>query len=811
MRNERKRKKGVITACAIVMSLLLASCTAGDVTEEKTGSEQARTTIKVENEASDTTSEKNTEEVPDAVQNEDPKDQPGSTNDDAPKDSIAGNPADEAEIGLNTDTIAVEQKIVISEILSSNSKYMEHGGDFCDIIELANVSDEDVDLAGFCISDTLFNPMKAHLSGVIGRGGMKVFFCVGEGADYTLSELPFKISASGETVVLSDAQGDIIETVDVPKLLKNSSFARMDDGSFAVCDDPTPGLANDAVTSDMIVGSLSVSPEDGTRSEGPVEVTFTVPEGCDVFYTLDGSEPKTSSKKYSGDPIVLKKTTTVRTLTRLILTPQKSEITTLQNLDTDTPQNSATTTPQNSATTTPQNSATTPQNSATTTPQNSATTTPQDTDTDTPQDQDTLRNPGSGINSGTTTVEKTKLQSFSFFINEPDETLDDVCVGISVGDLSRLNASPHSSTRYPASIAMYRDGLKVFDETVGMNAHGNTSAVYDKKSYRIKFSKKFGESKLHYRLFDNLDIDSFDSFVLRGSSQDNEDIMLKDELVPEILRQGGIVDEVLTTSYRPVNLYLNGEYRGLYYIREHIDGPMIASHYGCNEEDVTIVEQCKEIKCGTAGKEWTDLWDYVGSHELTDPEAYAHVESLVSLESVADYYLIQIWLHNIDTDNLRVYKVGDDKWRYALYDLDLTLNDDGTNGPTFMLGRYNRGLYTFNALVFKLLKNPEFMELFLSRMQLLYTTILSEEKVLKIVDAFVGKIDHDMERSCALWGPHTDSSGGVYYVNYTTWKRRVEKFKTRFAGRTSLVAAEFVKLKGVGEELVKKYLTDVIK
>jgi hypothetical protein len=358
---------------------------------------------------------------------------------------------------------------------------------------------------------------------------------------------------------------------------------------------------------------------------------------------------------------------------------------------------------------------------------------------------------------------------------------------------------------------MYRDGLKVFDETVGMNAHGNTSAVYDKKSYRIKFSKKFGESKLHYRLFDNLDIDSFDSFVLRGSSQDNEDIMLKDELVPEILRQGGIVDEVLTTSYRPVNLYLNGEYRGLYYIREHIDGPMIASHYGCNEEDVTIVEQCKEIKCGTAGKEWTDLWDYVGSHELTDPEAYAHVESLVSLESVADYYLIQIWLHNIDTDNLRVYKVGDDKWRYALYDLDLTLNDDGTNGPTFMLGRYNRGLYTFNALVFKLLKNPEFMELFLSRMQLLYTTILSEEKVLKIVDAFVGKIDHDMERSCALWGPHTDSSGGVYYVNYTTWKRRVEKFKTRFAGRTSLVAAEFVKLKGVGEELVKKYLTDVIK
>ncbi|MBO4762077.1 MAG: CotH kinase family protein [Lachnospiraceae bacterium] len=654
--------------------------------------------------------------------------------------------------------------IIINEVISSNSKYMEHKGKFCDMIEIANTSNETFDLSEFFLSDTLFEPAKGKLVGEIAPYSFEVFFCVGDECDPAEHELPFKISASGETVVLAGSTGSIIETVDVPQLQKNTSYARTEDGNFVVCADPTPGVANSEMTGDMIVGSLSVSPEDGTRSEGPVEITFTVPEGCDVFYTLDGSEPKTSSKKYTGDPIVLKKTTTVRTLTRLIFTPQKSEIT--------TPQNSA---------------------------------------TDTPQDQDILRNPGSSINSGTTSVEKTRLQSFSFFIGEPNETLDDVCVGIGVGDLSRLNASPHSSTRYPASIAMYHEGVKVFDETCGMNANGNTSAVYDKKSYRIKFSRKFGESKLHYKLFDNLDIDSFDSFVLRGSSQDNEDVMLKDELVPEILRQGGIVDEVLTTSYRPVNLYLNGEYRGLYYIREHIDGPMIASHYGCDEEDVTVVEQCKEIKCGNAGKEWTELWDYVGSHDLTDPEAYAHVESLVSLESVADYYLVQIWLHNIDTDNLRVYKVGNDKWRYALYDLDLTLNDDGSSGPTFMLGRYNRGLYTFNALIFKLLKNPEFMELFLSRMQLLYTTILSEEKVLKIVDAFVERIDHDMERSCALWGPRDDSSGGVYYINYSTWKRRVEKFKSRFAGRTATVAAEFVKLKGVSDELVEKYLKDIIK
>ena len=632
--------------------------------------------------------------------------------------------------------------IVINEIMSSNSKYVEHDGRFCDMIEIANTSNETFDLSEFFLSDTLFEPAKGKLTGEIAPCSFAVFFCVGDPCDPEKNELPFKISASGETIVLAGSTGSIIEAVDVPQLQKNTSYARREDGSFEISSDPTFRLANDEVTDDMIVGSLSVSPGDGTRSDGPFEVSFSVPEGGDVFYTLDGSEPKTSSKKYSGNPITIKKTTTVRTLTRLAATRDNS--------------------------------------------------------------------PENGTESGTTTVEKTKLQSFSFFVGEPDETLDDVCVGIGGGDLSRLNANPKSSTRYPASIAMYSGGVKVFDETCGMNANGNTSAVYDKKSYRIKFSKKFGESKLHYRLFDNLDIESFDSFVLRGSSQDNEDVMLKDELVPEILRQGGLVDEVLTASFRPVNLYLNGEYRGLYYIREHIDGPMIASHYGCDDEDVTIVEQCREIKCGSAGKEWIELWDYVGSHDLTDPEAYSHVEEIVSLESVADYYLVQMWLHNIDPDNVRVYKVGNEKWRYALYDLDLSLNDDGSDGPRFTLGSYNKGAYTYSALVYKLLKNDSFMDLFLSRMQLLYSTVLSEKSVLAITEEFVGRIDHDMERSCALWGPRDDSSGGVYYVNYSTWKRRIEKFKERFAGRTARVAEAFVKLKGVSAELGGKYLGDIL-
>ncbi|MCR5520705.1 MAG: CotH kinase family protein [Lachnospiraceae bacterium] len=584
----------------------------------------------------------------------------------------------------------------------------------------------------------------------------------GKGSEISGNEAPGDVTGAGQS---ENEMTDTITSAGRSENAKTETGTTNDDARVDSIPNNSEEEAETCINTDtisveqkaVISGSISVNPGDGTRSEGPVEITFSVPEGCDVYYTLDGSEPKTSSKKYNGDPIVLKKTATVRTLTRFSFVTNEFK------------------------------------------------------DGENPVSENTTSEKAeTGSGSGTTSVEKTELQSFSFFIGEPDETLDDVCVGISASDLSRLNASPQSSTRYPVSVAMYRGGIKVFDETCGMNATGNTSAVYDKKSYRLKFTKEFGESKLHYKVFDDLDIDSFDSLVLRGGSQDNEDVIMKDELVPLILRQGNVVSEVFMTHYCPVNLYINGEYRGLYYIREHIDGHTIASHYGCKHEEVTVVEQCREVKCGSAGAEWTDLWNYVDKNDLRDPEAFEYVSSRVSLESVADYYIIQMWLHNIDPDNVRVYKVGDDKWRYALYDLDLTLNDDGSGGAAFMLGRYNKGLYTFNALVYKLLQNNDFMELFLSRMNLLFTTILSEEKVLPIIEYFKGQVEHDMERSCGLWGPHNDSSGGVYYINYSTWKRRVELFKSRFVGRTSITASEFVRLKGVSDELVREYLSGVI-
>lgn len=47
-----------------------------------------------------------------------------------------------------------------------------------------------------------------------------------------------------------------------------------------------------------------IQPNTGTYTEG-AEITVTVPGGCSVYYTMDGSDPTTGSRKYNG-PIAMK-------------------------------------------------------------------------------------------------------------------------------------------------------------------------------------------------------------------------------------------------------------------------------------------------------------------------------------------------------------------------------------------------------------------------------------------------------------------------------------------------------------------------
>lgn len=390
-------------------------------------------------------------------------------------------------------------------------------------------------------------------------------------------------------------------------------------------------------------------------------------------------------------------------------------------------------------------------------------------------------------------------QTFNYYINEPDYELGVLKVSMRPSDFGTMSENYRSNRKYSANATLFENGRQQFTIDCAISMFGCTSREYDKKSYQLTFTTAYGPSKLKYKVFDNLDIDTFNSLVLRSGSQDNESAMMRDEFVSSLFASEGVVTNVLVQAYRPVNLYVNDEYRGVYFIREHIDEHMIASHCGCDPEQVTLLEQGIEVKSGTEAAEWKKMWQFLKDNGPIDAEDYEYLSGIVNLESVADYYIIQIWCANHDLDNVREFKVAGDKWKYILYDLDLTMTSKADNSVKYTIGTLNTGLPRFNALVYRLLENKDFQKLFLDRLKLLTSTVLSEDYACNHLDEMAEVLKHDMKYNCERWQGR-DSSGKVGYRTYKGWEESVAYLRSLIAGRNDIIIRDFCNMKGIDPE-----------
>jgi hypothetical protein len=153
--------------------------------------------------------------------------------------------------------------IVINEVLSNNAHNQNlnlgqyPGGNRQDWIELYNSGSQPVDLIGLKLmsesADTqgrFFGNGTAWVfpSVVLQPGDYRLVFA--SGMDLRGSELHtnFAISSTwGERLQLLDRENSVIQTVDIPQLAADVSFAARPNGdknSFSVCTSPTPGAFN---------------------------------------------------------------------------------------------------------------------------------------------------------------------------------------------------------------------------------------------------------------------------------------------------------------------------------------------------------------------------------------------------------------------------------------------------------------------------------------------------------------------------------------------------------------------------------------
>jgi hypothetical protein len=134
-----------------------------------------------------------------------------------------------------------------NEIVSDNEGvWVDELGETDDYIELYNASDHPLSLGDYGIFDA--NGHYPLPESSLAPGEAKLLWADSSPEQGPL-HLPFKVSSSGERLVLHDARGRVVDVVEIPALEAHHAYERLPDGTgpFGDCRWATPGRLNGSV------------------------------------------------------------------------------------------------------------------------------------------------------------------------------------------------------------------------------------------------------------------------------------------------------------------------------------------------------------------------------------------------------------------------------------------------------------------------------------------------------------------------------------------------------------------------------------
>lgn len=587
-------------------------------------------------------------------------------------------------------SICARKGLVISEVLSSNSKYSPYKGSYTDIVELYNNSNETINLKDYYLSDKGSDLKRYNLPDVkLAPGEYYVVYCDSEVDGIA----PFGISGDGEDIYLTNEDGTLCDALAVPPLPKNVSWGRKGD-SLLYFKTPSIGSKNgDGFTSMSEIPLANVSSGFYTESQN---VTLNVKSGT-IYYTTDGSKPTKYSRVYNGETIKVDKNMSIRAVTY----------------------------------------------------------------------------DGDKIPSETVT--------YNYFINSPDYQHPVIKISVKDSDLfgsDGIYVNYQRDDEKEINLSFYENGVEQFSVDCGLKIFGAYSRTFTKKSFSVHFRSEYGTSRLEYPVFGDDGLQSFNKLVLRSGSQSlyTTDTMFTDEFITSLAMAGGQMDGVTVQDYRPCNLYINGEYYGVYFIREKINQDFIADHYNVSPESVTILNWPNDKEHGTSWQGWDQLWKdvYTNKLDLSNDQNYKKIADQLNLESFIDVLIMRMYTGDKDSaGNIRMFKsleYDGGRWNFILFDNDLAFRSESRLKNIFNIFMNDSEQAKTHALLRALMKNDQFKKLFLSRLALHLNTTLKTENVHASINAIAKELEKDMPYQIDRW-----NDDSFYLPDMAKWRKNIDK------------------------------------
>ncbi len=319
----------------------------------------------------------------------------------------------------------------------------------------------------------------------------------------------------------------------------------------------------------------------------------------------------------------------------------------------------------------------------------------------------------------------------------------------------------------------------------------------DQRGLTVYLRKKYGTNTLYYPFFDQ-GIVKYSSLLLRNGGEDYLKIHLFDAALQMIIKGQMDID---MQDYRPVVVYFNGEYYGIYNMRDKLNSDYVANLYDMSKTEMDVIRYYTPTT-GTYDN-YSELIDYVNTHDPKDNEVFNYLKSQIDIQELINYWIVQSYYRNGDLGNVKYYKTTDGKWRFMLFDLDWSLYyTGGAMGFPVTNAKVTSATKNMNVINLsrRLYRNSEYKDLYLKTLAYHLENTFKPERVNKIIDEMVAEVEKEMPRHIARWKGTTSDLGSM-----ERWKSNINRLKEKLADRYDYVTHNLIEEFNLTQEEYKKY------
>ena len=356
---------------------------------------------------------------------------------------------------------------------------------------------------------------------------------------------------------------------------------------------------------------------------------------------------------------------------------------------------------------------------------------------------------------------------------------------------------------------LFEEDGSFIDEGEGdFNEHGNDSWAYDQRGFDFIMRDQYGyNGRVDHPIFPNAPKPKHQRLILKAAASDNYSFEnggahIRDAFIHTLSIKAKMKLDERTS--RSCIVYLNGQYWGVYEIREKtMNHDYTDYYYNQDKYDLYYLKTWgatwEQYGAPNALNDWNALKAYVASNNMGDPVLFNYVDSLLNWKSMCDYFMFNSYVVNRDWLNWNTawwrgtnLNGTKKKWRYTLWDMDASFghytNFTGIPDPTANADPCNvenlpdPGGQGHTSVIQKLInENPAIEQYYITRYVDLVNTYFSCDSMLAMLDSMVLVIDPEMPAQIAKWGG-----------TYAGWQANVQAVRQFINDRCAALQAGLV-------------------